>query len=192
MLSPDQTWIAVLGDVVTEAMRRFGCSLNSCVEAGCIGVGVAAAFGYAVEPIPVAVQVTNGREATVLPALSGMRVGQRRRDGFEGHLVLYFPGISTMVDLTARQFHAPSRGLLVPGPLVGQVDRGELAGDGVVADLGTGTVIHYREMVDNVAWRALPAWRESSAMSITVIVRQMRERLAVRSRVSARRAGTLR
>lgn len=178
MFAPDERWLRAFDHVVPAALRRFGCPPNSCVEAGCIGVGVSQAFGFVVEPIPVAVHVTNGCEATVLPAPPELRTSRRRRDGFEGHLVLFFPGASVMSDLTAVQFNDPRRGLLVPGPVTGKVDRTALAGEGIVADMENGTVIHYQEMVGNVAWRALPAWRESSAMSITVVARELREYLA--------------
>lgn len=153
-------------------MRDGGCVRNACVEAACIAVGVAQAFGFLCEPIPVAVQVIAGGEATILPG-----DGSRRRPGFAGHLLVHYPGADTAVDLTADQFHAPDRGLLVPEPLVLPVPRDAFVG-GIGFTLPTGTRMTYRELVDDVSWRALPAWHESSALTVAAIVRRMRAELA--------------
>ena len=157
MFAPDDEWIARFADAVYGTMRRGRCALNACVEAACIAVGVAREFGYLCEPVPVAVRVYAGREMTVLPGPGPLA---RRRAGFGGHMVVHFPGANVLVDLTADQFHAPHRGLRVPAPLCLPVGREQLA-EGIAVGLPHGeTTVTYQEMVDDVSWRALPAWTE--------------------------------
>lgn len=177
VFAPDQRWISAFANVVREVMDRCGCTPNSCVEAACIGAGVSKAHGYLVEPVPVAVQVLAGNQATVLPGPAGRR-GNSQRSGFDGHLILHFPAARVMVDLTADQFNSPRRGLLVPGPIIGPIAREQLAGQWAVAALPTGTEVRYREMIGNVAWRALPAWRESSELVIGIADRALRAQLS--------------
>ena len=172
MFVASSDWIDRSTETIYQAMRDAQCGRNSCVEAACIAVGVAQAFGYLCEPVPVAVCVRAGDQATVLPGPDS-----RRRDGFAGHLVVHYPGADTVVDLTADQFHAPRRGIWVPEPLIMPVSRDGLA-RGFGAELPTGTLIEYREMVDDVSWRSLPAWTESSNILIAVIVRRLRALLA--------------
>lgn len=158
--------------VVAETMRDAGCTDNSCVEAACIGVGVAHAFGFVAEPVPVAVRAVAGNTAIVLPGPN--REGRRR--GFDAHLILHFAG-NAFVDLTARQFNRPDRGLLVPGPIVVyDAPRDRLAAWATVP-LRTGTTVSYRELDDDVTWRMLPAWTESSALTIRVATRNLRTAL---------------
>lgn len=162
-------WIDQASAVTYRTMRTALCKLNSCVEAGCIAVGLAERYGYLCEPVAVAVRVTSpsGREVTYLPGPDS-----RRQGGFAGHLVVTYPGVEAVVDLTADQFHAPRRGLVVPAPLVIPVGRDDL-NPGVEVTLPGGTRIEYRELVDDVSWKALPAWTESSEMVIELAKRRL-------------------
>jgi hypothetical protein len=183
MLIPDPLWIDAFTDVVHDTMRRCKSPANCCVEAACVGVGVAKAFGYLVEPVPVSVQVVAGRHATILPGPDG-----RRRSGFDGHLVLYFATAGILADPTADQFHAPKRGLHVPPTLTAPVPRDVLVA-GVAAELPGGTTIIYREMVGDVSWRSLPAWAEPSALTTLIATRELREALSASSRRHPTRHG---
>lgn len=179
MFVADPDWVDAFADAVHATMRRVGCNLNSCVEAGCIAVGVARTFGYVCQPVPVRVIVQAGKQATVLPGAEF-----RRQGGFAGHLVVHFPGVDNVVDLTSDQFHAPHRGLYVPAPLVFPVGREDLtAGFGVA--LPSGTHISYQEMLGDVSWQTLPAWTGSSAFTINLAVRELRSELERRSRAAA-------
>jgi hypothetical protein len=186
MFAPSNRWISAFVAATQEVMRRCECSLNSCVEAGCIGVGVARHFGYIATPVPVAVLVQAGGEATILPGPPGSRTG---RSGFDGHLLLHFAG-DTVVDLTAGQFHAPARGLYVPGPITLPGCTRELLTGGVAVELPGGTTVAYQEMVGNLEWRHLPAWTGSSAITIRLTVAELYRQLDTRpkkSRVSRAR-----
>ncbi len=162
-VAPPQ-WIDRASFVTYQTMRDARCKLNSCVEAGCIAVGLAERYGYLCEPVPVAVRVTsaNGRVMTYLPGPAS-----RRRGGFAGHLVVTYPGTPVIADLTADQFHRPEAGLVVPAPLIIPADRGHLV-PGFEIRLPGGVRMQYRELVDDVSWRALPAWTESSDLVIDV------------------------
>ncbi len=125
-------------------------------------------YGYLCEPVPVAVRVIGERAETILPGPYS-----RRRDGFAGHLVVAYPGADTVVDLTSDQFNAPERGLHVPAPLILPVSREDLTGGIEVTLPPAGTRIYYRELVDDVSWRALPAWTESSDLVIEIAKRRL-------------------
>lgn len=174
MFTPDRQWVEAFAEAVHDTMRRCGSPTNCCVEAACVGTGVAREFGYLVEAVPVAVVVRAGRQATILPGPDG---AGKRRSGFAGHLILHFPTAGLLVDATADQFHDPARGLHVPDPLTADVDRRDLA-YGFVGALPTGTTIRYREMVGDVSWRALQAWAEPSTLAVRLAVRDLRQRLA--------------
>lgn len=178
MFTPDLMWIEAFTAVVHDTLRGCGCTINCCVEAACVGVGVARAFGYLVEPVPVAVQVYAGNEVTILPGPDGHG---KRREGFDGHLVLYFPTVGIVSDITADQFHDPKRGLHVPEPLTGDIPRDRLIA-GIAAELPGGTTIAYRELVGDVSWRALPAWADPSPLTTHIAIRNLREALSVRTR----------
>jgi len=183
MFTPDVQWIEAFAEAIRNTMHRCGAAPNSCIEAACVGVGVAREFGFLVEPVPVAVHVLAGGQATVLPSPDG---SSKRDSGFAGHLILHFPGAGMMVDLTADQFHNPKRGLLVPGPMVGPVTREQLT-TGFGADLPGGTKIGYRELVGDVSWRVLPAWAEPSTLMTQMAVRELRETTTTRRRPPRRR-----
>ncbi len=176
MLVAPATWIDLAAATTYRTMRDAQCKLNSCIEAGCIAVGLAQSYGYLCEPVPVAVRVLHGNAATVLPGPTS-----RRRDGFAGHLVVHYPGADMLVDLTADQFHSPERGLLVPAPLLMPVTRDALAA-GIEVTLPAGTQIAYQEMADDVSWRALPAWRDSSGVTIAAARRRLDVLLSTKDR----------
>ncbi len=181
MIVAPHRWIDLATTATYQAMRDGRCVRNACIEAGCIAVGVAQNHSYLCEPVPAAVCVSAGKEATVLPG-----VESRRRDGFAGHLVVFYPGADIMVDLTADQFDAPARGLHVPGPLVVSISRDDLAA-GMQVHLPTGTTVQYREMVGDVSWRALPAWYESSRLTIGHATRLLHAMIESDSRRRGRR-----
>lgn len=170
MFSPTKDWLDVFVSATREVMRRCECTLNACVEAGCIGVGVARHFGFVATPVPVAVRVQAGNEATILPGPPGTRTG---RSGFDGHLLLHFAG-DHVIDLTADQFHTPARGLHVPGPITLPGCTREMLADSVAFTLPTGTSVAYQEMAGNLEWRYMPAWTQSSAITIRLVVAEMR------------------
>lgn len=178
MFAPTKHWLSAFLSSTRNVMRQCKRPLNSCIEAACIGVGVARAFGYVATPVPVAVRVQGaGKAALVLPGPPGHRRTDFR--GFEGHLLLHFAG-DTLTDLTADQFHRPTLGLYVPGGItVPGVTREHLAG-GIEFDLPTGTSVAYWEMPGNVEWRSLPAWTESSDLPIRLTVAELRRRLDTR------------
>lgn len=179
----DHRWINLSADVIARTMRDQRCTINSCVEAACIAVGVAEAFGYLCEPVPVAVQVLAGDQAIILPG-----PGSRHRPGFAGHLVVDYPGADRIVDHTAGQFHRPDRALYVPPILVLPIPRSRLT-PGVMFELPSGATMTMREMDGDVSWKAEEAWYESSALTIGVAVRRLRAALAERDRPARRRAG---
>lgn len=98
---------------------------------------------------------------------------------------MHFPGVDNVVDLTSDQFHAPSRGLHVPAPLVFPVGRDDLA-DGFGVTLPGGTHISYQEMQGDLSWRSLPAWTGSSAFTISLAVRDLRAELERRSHATTK------
>lgn len=175
MFAPTERWLSTFVDSTREVMRRVLCRVNSCVEAGCIGVGVAREFGYIAVPVPVAALVQAGNEATILPGPADSWDRRGGGGGFRGHLLLHFAG-DTLVDLTADQFHAPARGIYLPDPIVVPCCPRELLAGGVAFEVG-GTTVTYREMVGNLEWQALPAWTGSSAVPIRLVVAEMRRRL---------------
>lgn len=180
MFAPPDAWLDAFTTTVNATLRRCGAVRNCCVEACCVGVGVAREWGYLAEPLPVAVQVRNmqRRQATVIPGPDGT---SRRRDGFAGHLVLYFPAAQALVDPTADQFHDPARGLLVPEPVWLHVTRDDLA-TGLVGELPGGTTLGYQLLPDDVSWRALEAWTGSSAVTTGLAIRALRDALSTGSR----------
>lgn len=180
MFAPTERWLSAFTDATRIVMRRWGCPPNACIEAACIGVGVARRFGYVATPVPVAVRVQVQNTAILVPGPPGTRPS---RDGFAGHLVLHFAG-DVVVDLTADQFHRPDWGILVPGPItVPGCAREHLAG-GVEFELPTGAAVAWQEMVGNVAWRSLPAWTQSSAVPIRLVEAELHRRLDTRKRKS--------
>jgi hypothetical protein len=173
MFGPSQRWLGEFADLVWRTLRNGGDPANCCVVAARLGSDVARAFGYLPVPVPVRVRVQRGREVTVLPGPNG-GVG-RRGAGFAGHLVLWFPAVDGLVDFTAPQFHDPRRGLLVPEPLygVGVVTRQALE-RGFSVNLPTGVRISYREMPDEVGWKAEEAWAGVPPVVTGAVVRQLR------------------
>lgn len=160
-VAPDM-WIDLASDQTYQAMRSFGCKLNSCIEAACIADGLAQRYGYLCEPIPVAIRVIGKRASVMLPGPDS-----RKGRGFAGHLIVYYPGADRVVDLTSDQFSLPEWDLLVPAPLGMPVTRDSLV-NGVVVTVSSGLRIVYRELVNDVSWRSLPAWTESSDEVIEV------------------------
>lgn len=186
MFVPTERWPSAFTAAVRIVMRRAQCQPNACIESAGIGVGVAQRFGYLAEPVPVAVQVQAGNYAVVLPGPPGTPAS---REGFAGHVVLHFAG-DTVIDLTADQFHRPDLGILVPGPITLPGCPREQLTEGVGFELPTGVAMTYRELVGNVAWRALPAWAESSALMTHLAVAELYRRYDTRrkkSRVSGAR-----
>lgn len=180
MFAPTESWLAAFTAAVRIVMRRAQCRLNSCVEAACIGVGVARRFGYIATPVPVAASVQVGNYAVVLPGPPGTPPS---REGFAGHLVLHFAG-DTVIDLTADQFHRPDLGILVPGPITLPGCSREQLTCGVGFKLPTGVEMTYQELVGDVAWRALPAWTGSSDLTIHLTTAELYRRLDTRGKKS--------
>jgi hypothetical protein len=172
VFAPEQAWITAYTAAIRTAMIVCKMRPNSCIEVGCVGVGLARRHGHIPEPIPVAVYAHRGNEATVVPGADS-----KRDDGFAGHLVLHFAG-GAFLDLTADQFHDARRGILLPGPIVlPGVTRQQIT-DGFEVGLSTGTTVRYRELVDDIAWRRQPAWTDSSELTIGIADRELRRLLA--------------
>lgn len=186
MFAPSERWLSAFTAATRLVMRRCECAPNACIEAACIGVGVARRFGYVATPVPVGARVQAGNTAIVLPGPPGTRPS---REGFGGHLVLHFAG-DVVVDLTADQFHRPDLGVLVPGPITVPGCTREQLGGGVEFELSTGVSVAWWEMAGNVAWQSLPAWTQSSGLTIRLVEAELYRRLDTRrkkSRVSRAR-----
>ena len=175
MFTPTDQWIEIFTRTVHGTLARCGVNRNSCIESTLVGRAVAQHFGFFTDPIALDVRVDSANHGTIL-LVPGPPGTSDRRPGFAAHLAVYFPGAELLVDLTADQFHYPSRDLHVPGPVVGRATRTELA-TWSGKTLRSGTTIHYRERPDDISYRTMPAWTGSSAFTIRLAVRAMYEAL---------------
>lgn len=182
MFAPDETWIDTFVKAMRRTMGRCFLPVNSCIETARIGVEVARTFGYIAEPVPVGVVATFGSSSVVLPGPPEIRRPARHAaDGYEGHLVLWFPG-DWLVDLTAPQFHHPELGVRVPEPLVLTIPRDVLASARIGGTLPTGTQIEYRELHGTVGWRLMKAWTEPVEREVRVTLEEMKRAAAATRR----------
>lgn len=125
------TEIEIVEGLVAKAPRLIAgwtSSAARCIAATAIGIRVLAEFSIRADPMSVSVRVLNeacvrwlasGRKGD--PKLLGcydLRVATDTdpvgRDTWNGHLVVYVPLLSTIIDLDLQQMSRPARGIVLP------------------------------------------------------------------------------
>jgi hypothetical protein len=87
--------------------------------------------------------------------------------GYNGHVVVL--GDHLIMDMAAKQFSRPHRGLVVDGPIVGTTDGFEHGA--VFTD--DETVVIYRPR-DSLAYRDAPDWRTNYRIETAALIRALR------------------
>lgn len=177
MFVPSERWLSAFVAATRTVLRRSESPVNSCIEAGRIGVGVAQTFGYAATPVPVAIQATSPDRRFVLVAPGDAPA----RGRFAGHLVLHFAG-DILIDLTADQFHQPADGLFVPGPITVPGCSRPFLAEGVAFDLPSGTTMTYRELEGDGSWQGTRAWTGPAELQIHLTIAELYRLLDTRGR----------
>lgn len=192
-------FLALLPDdfAMVEAHETLdGRRKGRCVEATRLAVAVLQAVGLDARPLACDVMAANARAVPLLldhvpvrswspgawstgskcddpPAQANLQEPTRRR-GFAGHLLV--AGDTWFCDLTAEQFHRPSKRIVVPGPVVGPYQPGEY---GTVMQLENGANLTWVWRPEVKAYRTVPAWRQDVPRDLlNLVVQRVRDAMA--------------
>jgi hypothetical protein len=161
---------------VHDTCRKVGLPVNSCIEQTRVGVEVARRFGFLFEPVVVSVWVAAGGRHLMVPGPAGM---SKRKPGFAGHVIGYFPAAQVAVDLTADQFDVPGAGMPFREPIGFPVERDQLPlGVKLTMVERQHLSITYQELAGDISYRSEEAWVQPPGPVADLVELNLRAALA--------------